>query len=384
MDPDITPVPDESADTSPSKGNDESTLAPAIRLQRYLAQCGLGARRECEAIVTSGRVTIDGQRVTELGTKVDPKRQDIRLDGERLKPQQRQTFVFNKPSGVLCTAKDPQGRPRVIDFFPTAGPRLFTVGRLDENSTGLIIVTNDGDLAQKLAHPKYRIYRTYHIHVKGIPGRDALTAVKQGLWFEEGKFRVQSAKILKRQGKSSIMEVVLREGQNREVRRLFDRVGHKVMKLKRIAFGPVQLGRLALGKYRPMTKEELASLRGIIDRNVRSKDEDADASRQGKGGRRTRRPERRPESNQLSGGQQRSRGARSQQSSGEGTTRRTASTRQTSRKGSTQGRGRVENRGERRDRSSESNESKGSRDMRTRKSGRPRPTGKPRKPGRGR
>ncbi|MFG0296186.1 MAG: pseudouridine synthase, partial [Maioricimonas sp. JB045] len=128
---------------------------PRIRLQRFLAACGLGSRRHCEEFIEKGRVTVDGQPVTELGTTVDPVAQTIALDGEPLRMERKKYYMVNKPVGILCTNRDPGGRPRVIDLFPPGGPRLFTVGRLDESSEGLLVVTNDGDLAQKLAHPRY-------------------------------------------------------------------------------------------------------------------------------------------------------------------------------------------------------------------------------------
>jgi 23S rRNA pseudouridine2605 synthase len=247
-----------------------SPPAARIRLQKALASCGLGSRRACEELVTSGRVSVDGRTVSELGTTVDPSRQEIRLDGELLKIERKKYYVLNKPRGVVCTNRDPAGRLRVVDLFPDGGPRLFPVGRLDAESEGLIIVTNDGDLSQKLAHPKFRIFRTYHVHVAGVPNRPALDALRQGQHFAEGKFRVHSAKLLKKQGQSSHVEIVLTEGQNREVRRLLARIGHKVMRLKRVAFGPIQLGRLKRGESRELTHAELGELHGILIRNAAS------------------------------------------------------------------------------------------------------------------
>lgn len=204
----------------------------------------------------------------ELGTTVDPSRQQIALDGEPLKIERKKYFLLNKPRGILCTNRDPAGRPRIIDLFPPDSPRLFPVGRLDEESEGLIIVTNDGDLAQKLAHPKYRIYRTYHVHVAGVPNRPTLESLREGMYFAEGKFRVHSAKLLKKQGESSHLEIILTEGQNREVRRLLARIGHKVLRLKRVGFGPIRLDRLKRGEYRELTRDELAELHEILQRNV--------------------------------------------------------------------------------------------------------------------
>lgn len=240
-----------------------------MRIQRYLAQCGLGSRRECEELITSGRVEVDGQPVAELGATLDPTRQKVTLDGERLKLQLKKYYLLNKPPGYLCTARDPQGRRTIFDLFPEQGPRLFSVGRLDENTTGLLIVTNDGDLAQKLAHPRYRIFRLYKAQVAGHPSRDVFEQLKKGLFFTEGKFRVHDIKPVKKQGQSTWVEITMTEGQNREIRRLLARVGHKVMKLERIGFGPIRLGRVPLGQYRELRKDELAKLLELIERNRR-------------------------------------------------------------------------------------------------------------------
>jgi 23S rRNA pseudouridine2605 synthase len=245
---------------------DSLPVSKPIRLQRYLAQCGLGSRRDCEDLITAGRVAIDGQTAA-LGQSVDPSRQQVLLDGEKLKMERKKYFVLNKPSGFLCTAEDPQGRRRVLDLFPQEGPRLFTVGRLDENTTGLLIVTNDGDLAQKLAHPKHRIFRIYKAQVAGQPGPEIFEQLQKGLFFTEGKFRVYSVKPLKKQKDSTWVEIVMTEGQNREIRRLFARVGHKIMKLERTGYGPIRLGKLTIGEYRDITREELADLHAILERN---------------------------------------------------------------------------------------------------------------------
>lgn len=235
-----------------------------IRLQRYLAACGLGSRRACEEFITAGRVSIDGQTVAALGTKVDPQSQSVALDGEPLRMERKKYYVLNKPPGVLSTNRDPQGRKRVIDLFDPNEPRLFTVGRLDEDSEGLLIVTNDGDLAQKLAHPKFRVKRTYELQVAGVPTGETLSQLKRGVHFAEGKFRVLQAYIVKVRGKSALVEVVLTEGHNRELRRLFARLGHKVMKLKRVAFGPIRLGGLPRGRHRELRRSELAALLGLV------------------------------------------------------------------------------------------------------------------------
>ena len=237
-----------------------------VRLQRFLAACGLGSRRHCEEFILAGRVSVDGKTVTELGTKVDPQTQKIALDGETLRMERKKYYALNKPPGVLSTNRDPEGRPRVIDLFPPGGPRLFTVGRLDEDSEGLLLVTNDGDLAQKLAHPKFRIARRYELQVAGVPKPGTLAELRKGLYFTEGRFSVQQAKIIKVRGQSATIEAILTEGHNRELRRLFARVGHKVMKLKRVAFGPIQLGRIPRGQFRDLSRDELAQLLDTVQR----------------------------------------------------------------------------------------------------------------------
>lgn len=210
---------------------------------------------------------MDREVVSELGTKVDPQTQTVALDGEVLRMERKKYYLLNKPAGVLCTNRDEQGRPRVIDLFPGGGPRLFTVGRLDEHSEGLLIVTNDGDLAQKLAHPRHRIFRTYEVHVAGHPPREKLNEMKRGVHFSEGRFQAYSVRPLKKQGKSTHIEIVLTEGRNRELRRMFARIGHKVLKLKRVGFGSLRLGKLAPGEYRELRREELAALHELLSKN---------------------------------------------------------------------------------------------------------------------
>ncbi|QDT55017.1 Ribosomal large subunit pseudouridine synthase B [Caulifigura coniformis] len=248
----------------------ETPARPRIRLQRFLASCGLGSRRACEEFITEGRITVDGQTVSELGATVDPSSQTIALDGERLRMERKKYYVLHKPPGYLCTNSDPSGRRKAIDLLPAEGPRLFTVGRLDENSTGLLVVTNDGDLAEKLAHPRNQIFRTYQIQVAGHPTSAVYESLKEGLRFAEGRFRVRAIKSLKKVGQSTWLEVVLSEGHNREVRRLFARVGHKVLKLSRVSFGPIRLGKLKMGEFRDLSVQEVEALHGILA-NVRER-----------------------------------------------------------------------------------------------------------------
>jgi 23S rRNA pseudouridine2605 synthase len=236
-----------------------------VRLQVLLARCGFGSRRNCEELIENGRVAVDGQTVTTLGMSVDPKAQEVLLDGESLRSDKPAYYMVNKPKGVLCTNADPAGRARVIDLFPKTAGRLFPVGRLDENSVGLLLVTNDGELSHRLAHPRFRVPKVYRVQVAGTPTGETLKSLREGMYFSDGRFKVEHARKISTQGKSTILEVKLREGQNREIRRLFARVGHKVMKLERVEFGPLKLRSVAVGRFRPLTSEEVRLLKEYVE-----------------------------------------------------------------------------------------------------------------------
>ena len=208
-----------------------------------------------------GRVEVDGQVVNELGTKVDPAHQDIRVDGESLARPKRVYYAVHKPTGVVCTARDPSGRPRVIDMLPVSEGRVFNVGRLDIHSEGLILVTNDGALADQLTHPRYGIEKTYEVHVQGHPDREVLDKLRKGVYLAEGFAQVVSVRMKKRLKNTAALEMVLDEGRNREVRRLFARVGHKVQRLVRIAIGPIRLGDMPRGAVRKLSPQEVDKLR---------------------------------------------------------------------------------------------------------------------------
>ena len=231
------------------------------RLQKVMAAAGVGSRRDCEALILAGRVEVDQKVVRELGTKVDSDEQEIRVDGVALKAARKAYYLVNKPTGVLCTNDDPSGRPRVVDLLPDASERLFTVGRLDLNSEGLILVTNDGELANRLAHPRYGVEKTYHVLVAGTPEPEMLAKLRKGVHLAEGFAKVESVRVKTSLKKSTILEIVLKEGRNREIRRLLARVGHKVLRLKRVALGGLRLKNLAAGDFRRLTREELRDLR---------------------------------------------------------------------------------------------------------------------------
>jgi 23S rRNA pseudouridine2605 synthase len=240
-----------------SSERDES--GPGERLQKVLAAAGVGSRRDCEELIRDGRVAIDKQTVTELGTRVDPLRQEIRVDGEALRKPKRQYFAVNKPVGVVTTSHDPSGRERVIDLVPTE-ERVFAVGRLDRSSEGLILVTNDGEFANRITHPRYGVEKTYLVRVAGAPDRKQLARLTKGVHLAEGYARAQSIAVKKKHGQSTDLMIVLNEGRNREIRRILARVGHKVLALKRIAVGPIKLGDLPLGAWRKLLPAEVESL----------------------------------------------------------------------------------------------------------------------------
>jgi 23S rRNA pseudouridine2605 synthase len=239
-----------------------STAGNGERLQKVLASAGLGSRRQCEELITDGRIEVDRRVVTELGTRVDVSRQEVRIDGEPLKRSKRVYFALNKPPGVVSTNRDPSGRPRVVDLI-VSNDRLFTVGRLDMSSEGLIIVTNDGALANNLAHPRYGVDKIYHVQVAGSPAPEHLLTLRKGVHLAEGFVRVKEVHVKQRLKQSTVLEIVLSEGKNREIRRVMARIGHKVLRLKRIAIGPVRLGDLPLGAHRQLTALELRRLKAL-------------------------------------------------------------------------------------------------------------------------
>ncbi|HEV3023736.1 MAG TPA: pseudouridine synthase, partial [Pirellulales bacterium] len=212
-------------------------------------------------LIRAGRVEIDRQVVRELGTRVDPATQEVRVDGTPWSNPQRIYYLVNKPAGVVSTNFDPSGRPRVIDLLPARDERLFTVGRLDLSSEGLMLVTNDGQLANELAHPRYGVEKTYHALVAGTPQHDVLAKLREGVRLAEGVARVAGVRIKSTFKQSTLLEIVLAEGRNREIRRILAKVGHKVLRLKRVALGGVRLKDLPPGAYRKLRHDELRHLK---------------------------------------------------------------------------------------------------------------------------
>jgi 23S rRNA pseudouridine2605 synthase len=234
------------------------------RLNKFLAHAGVGSRRFCDTLIAGGRVKVDGVLVRDLGLKIDPLNHQISVDDHPVKAEKPVYWVVNKPVGYLCTDADPAGRPRAVELLPHVEQRVYTVGRLDEASEGLLLMTNDGDLAMSLMHPRYGVPKTYLVLVAGKPTPADLQKLLDGVWLSEGKVKANAVKRVKPQGKSTWLRVVLTEGKNREIRRMLAKLDHKVMKLRRVAIGPVRLDKLPKGKARRVSSDELAELRKFV------------------------------------------------------------------------------------------------------------------------
>ncbi|ODT97984.1 MAG: hypothetical protein ABS79_06625 [Planctomycetes bacterium SCN 63-9] len=272
----------------PKPPRDREANPDSDRLQKILAHAGVDSRRACEDLILQGRITVNGKVVRELGTRVDPDVDVIEFDGQKVKIEKLVYYAVNKPKGYVSTNSDPSGRPRVVDILPEIPQRVYTVGRLDEDSTGLILLTNDGELANRLAHPRFGVEKFYRVLVAGLPSQEVLQRVTDGVWLADGKVRAKRVKIIGRQGEATNLELVLAEGKNREVRRIFAKMGHKVMNLTRVAVGPILLRGLASGESRPLTKEEIELLQkvaaGIDVSPHRSKGKERPAASRGAAG----------------------------------------------------------------------------------------------------
>ncbi|MDI7260094.1 MAG: pseudouridine synthase [Thermodesulfobacteriota bacterium] len=237
---------------------------PLERIQKILSRAGIASRREAEKMIVEGRVAVNG-KVVELGFKANPLKDHIRVDGKRLTLFEPEiTLLLNKPRGYLSTVKDPRERPTVMDLLRAVKRRVYPLGRLDFDAEGLLLLTNDGDLAYHLSHPKFMVPRTYWVKIQGVPDEKELMRLKRGVIVEDGKVRAVSSHILRQKEKNSWVEVVVTEGRNRLVKRMFSAIGHPVLKLKRVEFGPIRLGNLPVGQFRSLTPEEMESLKKLI------------------------------------------------------------------------------------------------------------------------
>lgn len=238
-----------------------------VRLQKVIAAAGIASRRASENLIHEGRVEVNGRVVTEQGTRVDPEKDVVRVDGSRIPPPRHHAYVvINKPRGVVSTMDDPEDRRTLSDFLGNRRERLFHVGRLDTDTEGLLILTNDGDFAHKLAHPSYQVPKTYLAEVEGIVSRETINVLRKGVTLEDGPVRPDSVKLVSTAADRSLVRLTLHEGRNRIVRRTMDHVGHPVRRLSRIAIGPVRLGQLKVGELRDLTTAELGDLLDLISR----------------------------------------------------------------------------------------------------------------------
>lgn len=232
------------------------------RLQKILAHAGIASRREAEKMILSGRIKVNGQVVTEPGTKADPAIDRIEVDGRPISEAEKKVYyVLNKPRGYVTTMKDPQGRPSVIDLLGQINERTYPVGRLDYDTSGLLLITNDGELANALAHPRKEIEKCYLARLIGIPSEDVLKRLREGILLEDGMTAAAKVRVLEVKDNTSWVEIIIHEGRNRQIRRMCDAVNHKVVKLKRTRFGPLEMGDVRPGKLRELTIKEIRTLK---------------------------------------------------------------------------------------------------------------------------
>lgn len=232
-----------------------------VRLQKLLAGAGVGSRRQCEQLIADGRVQVDGITVTELGVRIDPLRQVVHVDGDRIQLDESRVYLaFNKPLGVVTSMNDELGRVDIADYLTGRNERLFHVGRLDADTEGLLLLTNDGDLAHRLQHPRYGVLKTYLAQVPGPVARDVGKRLRAGVELEDGPASVDSFKIVDSQPGKALVEIILHEGRKHIVRRLLAEVGHPVISLVRTQVGPIRLGDTRSGRWRALSGAEVSAL----------------------------------------------------------------------------------------------------------------------------
>jgi len=238
-----------------------------MRLQKFLARAGAASRRGSEDLMTAGRVRVNGEVVTELGTKVDPATDVVTLDGKRLSLAEEPVYIaLNKPAGVMTTMSDPQGRMTVATLVPTKEyPGLFPVGRLDYDTTGLLLFTTDGEIAHRLLHPKWHVEKVYRALIDGRAVEAELQRLRDGVSLDDGLTAPARVKSLRSSGTTTFVEIAITEGRKRQVRRMFSKIGHPVLELHRASFGPVPLGDLSRASWRHLSSDEVAALRAAVE-----------------------------------------------------------------------------------------------------------------------
>ncbi|SCZ08382.1 pseudouridine synthase [Alkaliphilus peptidifermentans] len=234
-----------------------------MRLQKYIAICGVASRRRSEVLIESGRVKVNGKTVTEMGFKIDPNKDTVIVDGRKIDDDEKAIYLLlNKPRGYITTASDQFNRKKVTDLIDLPY-RIFPVGRLDYDTSGLLILTNDGDLTYKLTHPKFKVEKVYVSKIKGVPTQAKIQAFKSGLQIEDYITAPANFKILSTDSNFSTVEITIREGKNRQIRKMCDAIGHPVIELERVAMGKIQLGNLKLGSWRHLKEEEINYLKKL-------------------------------------------------------------------------------------------------------------------------
>ncbi|MGI6225260.1 MAG: pseudouridine synthase [Peptococcales bacterium] len=236
------------------------------RLHKFLAHAGIGSRRSCEELILEGRVKVNGLIITTLGTKVDPTKDIIEIDNKKINKKEEMIYVvLHKPDGYVTTSKDPQGRPTVLDLTKGIKQRIYPVGRLDYATEGLLLLTNDGEFAYRLTHPKYQVKKVYQALVKGTPNERSLDQLRKGVLLEDGFTQPAKVKFLNSNNENTLLEIIISEGKNRQVRRMCKAINHPVLNLKRVQIGSLSLGSLPKGKFRLLTNYELKKLKMIVD-----------------------------------------------------------------------------------------------------------------------
>lgn len=238
----------------------DNTVSESMRLQKYLALCGVASRRHAESMILAGDVQVNGQTVREMGVKVNPG-DVVAVHGERVLPEEKKHYVlYYKPVGEVCTVNDPEGRPTVMDHFRDYPARLYPVGRLDFDSEGLLILTNDGDLAARLMHPSFHVDKGYIARVSMDVSDDSLSRLRRGVMLDGRKTAPAKVSVLRRDAFSTDILITIHEGRNRQIRRMVESIGHQVVRLKRVSYGAIRLGDLERGAWRPLRADEVAAL----------------------------------------------------------------------------------------------------------------------------
>ncbi|MFZ5647745.1 MAG: pseudouridine synthase [Bacillota bacterium] len=234
------------------------------RLQKYMARHGLASRRACEEIIASGRVKVNGKTVTEMGFSVDPSRDRVVVDGRALRDPEKKIYIMlNKPRGYITSLRDPRGRKIVTDLLDGVSERVFPVGRLDYDSEGMLLLTNDGDLAFRLTHPGHRVSKTYRVRVKGIPAVKDLENLSRGVMLDDGITAPAGVSLIDEREGNALIEITITEGRNRQIRRMFEALGYEVLRLKRTKMGGLHLGELKPGQFRHLKESEVKTLKNM-------------------------------------------------------------------------------------------------------------------------